>query len=167
VTDTGKFQYENTTAAAHRMAAELIDLGVDVHAVFRRLYENVPLPKLELLARVLARVERYDDGLLTLSYIERGDYEETGADENYSEGIVDHIRSLEGTVVAALVREQLKEGREGIRKVSLRAATDLVDVSVIARKEGGGGHRQAAGFSTTKSGPELIAFLRSEISAQL
>jgi phosphoesterase RecJ-like protein len=166
VTDTGKFQYENTTAAAHRMAAELIELGVDVHAVFRRLYENVPVPKLELLARVLGRIERYDDGALTLSYIERADYEETGADENYSEGIVDHIRSLEGTIVAALVREQLKEGREGIRKVSLRASTDLVDVSVIARKEGGGGHRQAAGFSTTKSGPELIAFLRSEISAQ-
>jgi len=167
VTDTGKFQYENTTAAAHRMAAELIDLGVDVHAIFRRLYENVPVPKLELLARVLGRVERYDDGALTVSYIERVDYEETGADENFSEGIVDHIRALEGTVVAALVREQLKEGREGIRKVSLRAATDLVDVSVIAREEGGGGHRQAAGFSTTKSVPELIAFLRSEISAQL
>lgn len=167
VTDTGKFQYENTTAAAHRMAAELIELGVDVHAVFRRLYENIPFPKLELLARVLGGVERYDDGLLTVSYIERADYEETGADESYSEGIVDHIRSLEGTVVAALIREQLKEGREGIRKVSLRAASDIVDVSVIARKEGGGGHRQAAGFSTTKAGPELIEFLRSEISAQL
>jgi phosphoesterase RecJ-like protein len=167
VTDTGKFQYENTTAAAHSMAAELIELGVDVHAVFRRLYENVPLPKLELLARVLGRVDRYDDGHLTVSYIERADYEETGADENYSEGIVDHIRSLEGTVVAALVREQLKEGREGIRKVSLRAASELVDVSVIARKEGGGGHRQAAGFSTTKVGRELIDFLRTEISAQL
>jgi bifunctional oligoribonuclease and PAP phosphatase NrnA len=167
VTDTGKFQYENTTAAAHRMAAELIELGVDVHAVFRRLYENVPLPKLELLARVLSRVTRYDDGRLTLSYIERTDYEETGADENFSEGIVDHIRSVEGTVVAGLVREQLKEGREGIRKVSLRAASDLVDVSVIARKEGGGGHRQAAGFSTTKVGRELIDFLRTEIAAQL
>jgi phosphoesterase RecJ-like protein len=167
VTDTGKFQYENTTAAAHRMAAELIDLGVDVHGVFRRLYENVPFTKLQLLARVLARVERFDDGRLTVSYIERADYEETGADENYSEGIVDHIRALEGTLVAALVREQLKEGREGIRKVSLRAASDLVDVSVIARKEGGGGHRQAAGFSTEKGSREVIDFLRTEISAQL
>jgi phosphoesterase RecJ-like protein len=167
VTDTGKFQYENTTAAAHRMAAELIDLGVDVHAIFRRLYENVPLPKLELLARVLSRVERYDDGRLTVSYIERRDYEETGADENYSEGIVDHIRSVQGALVAGLVREQLKEGREGVRKVSLRATTDAVDVSVIARKEGGGGHRQAAGFSTEKQGRELIDFLRTEIAAQL
>ena len=90
---------------------------MDVHAVFRRLYENVPFAKLKLLARVLNRVERYDGGRLTLSHILRADYEETGADENYSEGLVDHMRALQGTVVAALVREQLKEGREGVMKV--------------------------------------------------
>ena len=63
------------------------------------------------------------------------------------------------------MREQLKAEREGIRKVSLRAADDAVDVSVIARKEGGGGHRQAAGFSTEKSTDELIEFLRAEIAS--
>ena len=115
---------------------------------------------------MLSRIERYDDGRLTMSFIVRSDYEETGADENYSEGIVDHIRALEGTVVGALVREQLKEGREGVLKVSLRASADEVDVSVIARKEGGGGHRQAAGFSSTRTGTELIEFLRAEIAAQ-
>jgi bifunctional oligoribonuclease and PAP phosphatase NrnA len=167
VTDTGKFQYQNTTPAAHRMAAELIELGVDVHEEFRRLYENIPFAKLQLLARVLSRVERYDEGRLTVSYIRRTDYEETGADENYSEGIVDHIRAVEGTVVAALFREQLKEGREGVSKVSLRAATDEVDVSVIARLEGGGGHRQAAGFSTEKRGDELIEFILAGIASQL
>jgi phosphoesterase RecJ-like protein len=166
VTDTGKFQYENTTPDSHRMAAELLECGVDVHSIFRRLYENVPFAKLELLGRVLTRVERYDGGRLTLSYLLRSDYEETGAGENFSEGIVDHIRALEGTMVAALVREQLKEGREGVMKVSLRASLDDVDVSVIARKEGGGGHRQAAGFSTTRSLPDLIEFLRREIEAQ-
>jgi bifunctional oligoribonuclease and PAP phosphatase NrnA len=166
VTDTGKFQYENTTPTSHRMAAELVQHGVDVHNIFRRLYENVPFAKLKLLARMLSRVERHDGGRLTLSYLLRGDYEETGADENYSEGLVDHIRALEGTVVAALVREQLKEGREGVMKVSLRASADEVDVSVIARKEGGGGHRQAAGFSTTRSLADLTEFLRREIEAQ-
>jgi bifunctional oligoribonuclease and PAP phosphatase NrnA len=166
VTDTGKFQYENTTPNSHRMAGELLERGVDVHAIFRRLYENVPFAKLKLLARLLNRVERYDGGRLTLSHIVRTDYEETGADENYSEGLVDHMRALQGTVVAALVREQLKEGREGVMKVSLRASADAVDVSVIARKEGGGGHRQAAGFSTTRSLPDLIEFLRREIEAQ-
>ena len=130
------------------MAADLLEHGVDVHEIFRRLYENVPFAKLQLLARVLSRIERYDDGRLTISYILRADYEETGADENYSEGIVDHIRALEGRSSAALVREQLKEGRDGVMKVSLRASADEVDVSVIAREEGGGGHRQAAGFST-------------------
>jgi phosphoesterase RecJ-like protein len=167
VTDTGRFQYENTTSGAHRMAAELIELGVDVHGVFRRLFENVPLGKVQLLAKVLSRIERFDGGLLTLSYIEREDYEATGADESFSEGIVDHIRAVEGTVVAALVREQLRTGREGVRKVSLRAAASAIDVSTIARKESGGGHRQAAGFSTTKSTEELVDFLRAEIAAQL
>jgi len=166
VTDTGKFQYENTTPTSHLMAAELLEHGVDVHGIFRRLFENLPFAKLQLLSRVLSRIERYDDGRLTMSFIGRSDYEETGADENDSEGIVDHIRALEGTVVAALVREQLKEGREGVKKVSLRASADEVDVSVIARKQGGGGHRQAAGFSTTLDRDGLIEFLRAEIAAQ-
>lgn len=165
VTDTGRFQYENTTSAAHRMAAELVERGVDAHLVFRRLYEGIPLEKLKLLARVLSRVETFDDGRLTVSYIDREDYEATGADESFSEGIVDHIRALEGTTVAALIRRQLKDGREDMLKVSLRAADGSVDVSAIARKEGGGGHRQAAGFSTEKSSGEVVEFLRAELAA--
>ena len=167
VTDTGRFQYENTTADSHRIAAELMGVGVDVHGVFRELYENVPFGKIQLLARVLSRIERFDGGRLTVSYIERDDYVATGSDESYSEGIVDHIRATDGTLVAALIRDQLKPDREGISKVSLRAADARVDVSMIARKENGGGHRQAAGFSTEKSRDELIAFVRAEIAAQL
>ena len=167
VTDTGRFQYTNTTAESHRMAAELVDLGVDVHAIFRRLYENVPFPKIQLLGRVLTRIKRYDRGRLTMSWIELADYEEIEPDESMSEGIVDHIRAIEGTAVAALVREQLKAEREGIRKVSLRTADEGVDVSVIARKEGGGGHRQAAGFSTRKTPAEVAAWLLEEIAVQL
>jgi bifunctional oligoribonuclease and PAP phosphatase NrnA len=167
VTDTGKFQYENTTAESHRMAAELIEFGVNVHDVFRQVYENTPFEKIKLLARVLSRVARFDDGRLTVSYITRKDYLESGADESFTEGIVDHIRALDGTVVAALIREQLRPDREGIQKVSLRTSDPSVDVSVIARKEQGGGHRQAAGFSTRKSDEELVEFLRTEIAAQL
>jgi phosphoesterase RecJ-like protein len=166
VTDTGRFQYQNTTAVSHRMAADLIEAGVDIHALFRQLYENVPLGKVLLMGRVLTRIQSFDGGRLTVSYISREDYEIAGSDESLSEGIVDHIRALDGTLVAALVREQLKSEREGIRKVSLRTSSDFIDVSVIARKESGGGHRQAAGFSTEKTTDELIAFLRSEIAAQ-
>jgi phosphoesterase RecJ-like protein len=167
VTDTGRFQYTNTTPDSYRMAADLMELGVDVHAVYRQLFENVPFDKIQVLARVLSRIERYDGGRLTISFISRSDYEEFGADESLSEGIVDHIRAIEGTTVAALVREQLKSEREGIRKVSLRAADETVDVSLIARQENGGGHRQAAGFSTEKSSDELVAWLREEIAAQI
>src|SRR4051812_48222648 len=63
VTDTGRFSYENTTPEAHVMAAELIECGVDPHRVYRRLYEDLPFRRLELLQRALASVERHDDGV--------------------------------------------------------------------------------------------------------
>ena len=74
VTDTGRFMYENTGPRAHEMAAELIAGGVDAHAIYRRLYEGIPQGKLELLARGLTNVERFDGGLLTLTQLTRDDY---------------------------------------------------------------------------------------------
>jgi bifunctional oligoribonuclease and PAP phosphatase NrnA len=91
----------------------------------------------------------------------------TGADESYSEGVVDHLRAVEGTAVAGLVRELLSDGAATQRKVSLRATDDRVDVSAIARALGGGGHRRAAGFSTDLEFPELVTFLRSQLARQL
>jgi len=167
VTDTGKFMYENTGTRAHVMAAELIDAGVDVHGIYRRLYEGIPAAKLELLARGLANIHRYDEGRLTLSYLRRADFTETGAEENFSEGVIDHLRSVAGTAVAALVRDRLSGESRGLKKVSLRSSDDRVDVSRIARAQGGGGHRQAAGFSTNLAWEELVDFLRSELDAQL
>jgi phosphoesterase RecJ-like protein len=167
VTDTGRFQYENTTPAAHRMAAELIEGGVEPHRVYRRLYEELPFRRLQLLQRALASVERHDGGSLTVAHLDRHDFEETGAPETDSEGIVDHLRAVEGTAVAILVRELLGEDREGLRKVSLRASDGRVDVSRIARAMGGGGHPQAAGFSTALPYDELIAKLREEIGREL
>ncbi len=167
VTDTGKFMYENTGPRAHEMAAELIEGGIDVHAIYRRLYEGIPQGKLELLARGLSNVQRYDGGLLTLTHLTLEDYRTTGADESYSEGVVDHLRSVEGTAVAGLVRDLLGDGASPKRKVSLRATDDRIDVSIIARAQGGGGHRRAAGFSTDLDFPELVAFLREAVSDQL
>jgi bifunctional oligoribonuclease and PAP phosphatase NrnA len=167
VTDTGRFMYENTTPEAHRMAAELIELGVDVHDVYRRLYEDLPFSRLQLLGRALERVSRHDGGVLTVTYLTRADYEETRSLETDSEGIVDHIRSVEGTKVAALIRELLSDDRAGVRKVSLRSTDGTVDVSRIARAHGGGGHRQAAGFSTELPLEELVQRLRVEVGEQL
>jgi phosphoesterase RecJ-like protein len=167
VTDTGRFMYENTGSRAHLMAAELIEAGIDAHAIYRRLYEGVPQGKLELLARGLSSVERFDGGLLTISHLTREDYAATGADESYSEGVIDHLRALEGTALAGLVRDLLSDGATTRRKVSLRATDDRVDVSRIARVLGGGGHRRAAGFSTDLEFPELVTFLRAQLAEQL
>jgi phosphoesterase RecJ-like protein len=166
VTDTGKFMYENTGPRAHVMAAELIAAGVDVHGIYRRLYEGMPYQKLELLGRALHNLQRFDEGRLTFSRLSRDDFKLAGAEESYSEGIIDHLRSVEGTKVAALARE-LVDGDSGRKKVSLRATDGEIDVSAIARAGGGGGHRQAAGFSTELADDELVAFLRKQVAAQL
>ncbi len=166
VTDTGRFSYENTGPAAHRMAAELHEAGVDAQAVYRQLFENVPPAKLDLLARGLANLRRLDEGRLTLTHLTLADYAETGAEQTYSEGIVDHLRALQGTIVAALVRDQVGD-QQGLRKVSLRAVDDRVDVSAIARAHGGGGHRRAAGFTTAQPMSELAASLREAVALQL
>jgi phosphoesterase RecJ-like protein len=167
VTDTGKFMYENTSPEAHRMAAELIEAGVKPHEVHRRLYEDLPFRRLLLLQRALASVDRYDDGAITIAHLVKDDYAATGAAEQDSEGVVDHMRAVEGTRVAVLVREQLSEDRQGMRKVSLRATDRSVDVSRIAREFGGGGHPQAAGFSTPLPYAELVERLRALVREQL
>jgi phosphoesterase RecJ-like protein len=166
VTDTGRFMYDNTGPRAHEMAAALLEGGVDGHGIFRRLYEGMPQGKLELLARGLTHVQRFDGGLLTVTHLTLEDYRATGADESYSEGVVDHLRSVEGTAVAALIRDLLT-GASPRRKVSLRATDGRVDVSQIARSLGGGGHRRAAGFSTDLDFPELVEVLRTELARQL
>jgi bifunctional oligoribonuclease and PAP phosphatase NrnA len=166
VTDTGKFMYENTKARTHQIAAEMIEAGVDVDDTYRRLYEHVPIEKLRLVSRALEGIERHCDGSLVLSYVTAADYEASGAGEEMTEGIIDHLRSVEGTKVSALIRDLGDRGRAA-RKVSLRSSDGEVDVSAIARGQGGGGHKRAAGFSTDVEFEDLIPLLCDGVRAQL
>jgi bifunctional oligoribonuclease and PAP phosphatase NrnA len=166
VTDTGRFMYENTSPAAHRMAADLIEAGVDVHDIYRRLYERVPLAKLHLVARAVQRIELLDDCQLAVTHISDEDYSDTGSNEAMTEGIIDHVRALEGAEVAAMIRDKT-DGGSHARKVSLRSATGRVDVSAIAQRYGGGGHTRAAGFSTDLTYDELLEILCTEVMDQL
>jgi len=156
VTDTGRFQYTNTTPKALRLAADLVEAGADVHKVFQGVYESVQFAKLKLLARALDRAQVFEGGRIVVSYLLRTDFAEVGAAEPYSEGIIDYLRAVEGAELAALIREPPREGSPA-RKVSLRASVDELDVSAIARGFGGGGHRQAAGFGTDLSIDEITA----------
>ena len=166
VTDTGRFQYSNTTAKSLRLAADLVEAGADVHRVFQGVYESVQFAKLKLLARALVRAQVYEGGAIVVSHLLRGDFHEVGAAEPYSEGIIDFLRAVEGAQMAVLIREPPRtDGLAPSRRVSLRSSTDELDVSAIARKSGGGGHRQAAGFSTEATIPEITDFLVREFAA--
>ena len=165
VTDTGRFQYANTTPKALRLGAELVEAGANIHRVFQGVYENVQFAKLKLLARALERAQVYEGGALVVSYLLRDDFAEVGAAEPYSEGIIDYLRAVEGAIVSVLIREPPRSDGP-TRRVSLRSSTDEVDVSAIARKSAGGGHRQAAGFSSELSIEEITDFVRSEYRAQ-
>jgi phosphoesterase RecJ-like protein len=166
VTDTGRFQYANTTPKALRLAAELVEAGADVHRVFQGVYENVQFAKLKLLARALDRARVLEGGEIVVSHLLRDDFEAVGASEPYSEGIIDVLRSVEGSAVSALIREPPPRDGAPARKVSLRSSVDEIDVSAIARKSGGGGHRGAAGFSSDLSVDELTEFIVREVAAQ-
>jgi phosphoesterase RecJ-like protein len=161
VTDTGRFQYANTTPRSLRLAAELVEAGVDVHRVFQGIYESVEFAKLKLLAKALDRAELYEGGRLVITHLLRSDFTELGVGEEYAEGIIDYLRAVDGTEMAATIREP-PEPADADRRISMRAASDELDVSAIARKRGGGGHRQAAGFSTGEPIDEIKAFLREE-----
>ena len=166
VTDTGRFQYANTTPKALRLAADLVEAGANVHRVFQGVYENVQFAKLKLLARALDRAQVLEGGEIVVSHLLRDDFEAVGASEPYSEGIIDFLRSAEGALVSALIREPPRDGAPA-RKVSLRSSVDEVDVSAIARKSGGGGHREAAGFSSDLSIEEITDFIVREVIAQV
>ncbi len=165
VTDTGRFQYTNTTPKSLRLAAELVEAGADVHRVFQGVYESVQFAKLKLLARALERARVFEGGRIVVSYLLRTDFADVSAAEPYSEGIIDYLRAVEGAELAVLIREPPRSDGP-TRRVSLRASVDELDVSRIARASGGGGHRQAAGFSTEASIEDITDFVRREFAAQ-
>jgi len=165
VTDTGRFQYTNTTPKSLRLAAELVESGADVHAVFQQVYESVEFAKLKLLARALERARVLEGGRVIVSVLLRTDFADAAAPGAYSEGIIDYLRAVEGSELAVLIREPPEEGRP-TRRVSLRSSVDELDVSAVARVFGGGGHRQAAGFSSDASVEEITEIVREGFLAQ-
>jgi phosphoesterase RecJ-like protein len=157
MTDTGRFQFENTTPRALRDAADMVDAGAVPSELARLVYQNRSKAALDLDARVLSRVTLANGGRVAYSYIARDDYDETGARPEDTENLVDVVRALEGIDVALLLRV-----RDGEIRGNLRAKTGA-DVGAVAREFGGGGHAAAAGF--TLSGtlddaiPQVLAAL--------
>lgn len=161
VTDTGRLSYSNVTGDTLRADARLVDAGVEVAETARRLYENVPIAQARLLGIAYSRAQALLDGRLIVSVLELEDFAAAGTED--ADGAAEALRGIRGAEVGAVVRH-LHGG--GLR-VSLRAASDRVDVSAIARVEGGGGHRAAAGLTSQRPPDELVAWLAGAVADQL
>jgi bifunctional oligoribonuclease and PAP phosphatase NrnA len=147
VTDTGRFQYSNTTPKALRLAATLVEAGADVSRIFQEIFESLELPRLRLLGRAIDHTTIHEDGRVVVAFLTRADFVAAEADEPDSDGIIDSLRAIHGNELACLIRE-LPQGAGARCKASLRTSADDLDVSAIARQSSGGGHRRAAGFSS-------------------
>ncbi|HEY3323382.1 MAG TPA: bifunctional oligoribonuclease/PAP phosphatase NrnA [Planctomycetota bacterium] len=143
VTDTGQFSYSNTTPRALRMAAELVERGVDPEAIWQRIYLNKSHAELELENRVRASLKCIAGGRICMMTLAQEDFLATGTGPANTEEMISIPRSLQG-VDLAIFFYALNGGAQ--TKVSLRS-TRKIDAAALARRFGGGGHRQAAGFS--------------------
>lgn len=152
-TDTGNFQYSNTTKRSHEIVMSLFDHGLDAYSTSVALYENESLEKISLMGRVMSECEVIADGKAIVATISQKLLEETGARMEDTEGIVGTMRSIKGVDIAVLIKEKEKRNI----KVSLRAKKG--NVAEIAVRFEGGGHERAAGctiYSDLETAKEKI-----------
>ena len=140
-TDTGSFQYPSTTPETLETAAELVDRGADLGRICQEVYQSYPLTRVRLLRHVYSNFRLTDDGRTAYFWLRKRDYARAGATTEESEGLIDHIRAIEGVVVAMVFEELEPE----VVRVSWRSKNAAVDVAAIAQQFGGGGHKAAAG----------------------
>jgi bifunctional oligoribonuclease and PAP phosphatase NrnA len=140
-TDTGSFQYPNTTARTFEIGAELLRSGVDVGRVSQLLYESYPRRRAELLRELLGTMRFEGQGRVASFSLSLETAAKLGARPEDNEGLIDHLRAIQGVVIAVFF-EELAEGKV---RVSMRSKSDAADVCAICEKFGGGGHKLAAG----------------------
>jgi bifunctional oligoribonuclease and PAP phosphatase NrnA len=140
-TDTGSFQYPNTTARTFEIAAELVRAGVDVGRVSQLTYENYPRRRAELLRDLLGTMRfEVNDRVASFS-LSLATAKKLGVLPEDNEGLIDHLRAIHGVIVAVFF-EELADGKV---RVSMRSKSEKVNVCAICEKFGGGGHVLAAG----------------------
>lgn len=161
VTDTGKFQFANTTATTLQAASDMVGMGVDISEIYGNVYQSDSLAYIRLAGRILEGAVFHEDVGLIYVCVTREELEKSGVNMEETEDLIDGLRALRGHNVAAV----FKEIRDGRIRVSLRSRNDL-DIGSVARRLGGGGHMVAAGYtSKARSMDEAVAELRGELIA--
>ena len=161
-TDTGNFSYSNTTPDTFRIAASLLETGINLPELNRRLFREMPLRKGKLIGRTLNQMKLYDDDSVAIALISRNMLDECNAYEADCEGLIDYLRDLEPVEIACIIRES----SDGTLKGSLRSKKGA-DVSKVASAFGGGGHIRAAGFSLNCCLADAEKLVLSEIKKEL
>lgn len=158
VTDTGRFQYSNTSPEVLRMAATLLEHGVQTDVIGQHVYEEAPFGYLGVIGAVMDRAQLDVDKAFVWSLLERKDLATAGIPYEEAEGLIDLIRVTDRAQVACLLRQV----DDGVLKGSLRGR-GAVDVAAIAEALGGGGHHNAAGFTTTHTVDETVEFIKGRL----
>lgn len=163
-TDTGSFSYGSTTAESLRVAAELVDTGINVGEICRHVYESYPYARLMLLQKALAQLQLADQKRIAYTWVTVEMFEESGAQREDTEGLIDYARAIEGVLVAVLFEEMTEPGKI---RISLRSKHPKIDVNSIARRFGGGGHHAAAGARISGEPHEIERNVLAAISETL
>jgi len=139
-TDTGSFQYPAVTPATFRIAANLIEQGLDLGELSRLIYESYPPRRLLLLREVLQSVRFAARDRIAYFWIDAENYRRSGAKPEDSEGMIDHVRAIQSVTVAVLFEEIPEEGKV---RISLRSKDGRVNMNRVAQMFEGGGHASA------------------------
>jgi phosphoesterase RecJ-like protein len=162
ITDTGRFSYSNTNPGSFKIAAELVETGIDLVKINNILFEQKTLPQIRLLHKALSNLRLNQEGSIALITLSQKDFSEIGADENASEGLVNYARNIENVEAAVLFKEL--EGNQ--IKVSFRSNSWL-DVNKIAVEFGGGGHIRASGCTINAPLAEAVEIVVSTLEEAL
>lgn len=161
ITDTGGFQYQSTTPETFEFAAELLQTGVNVSDIYKRIMNTMTKANFELRKRAIERMEFFKEGKIAFTYVTKEDIEEANAETGDFEGIVEEGRNIEGVEVSIFLRETQK----GF-KVSLRS-NDYVNVSDVCLLFGGGGHIHAAGCTIAQSLEQVKEKIVNEVKVHI
>ena len=158
-TDTGSFQYPNTTARTFQIAGELVQVGLNVGEIGQKTYENYPRRRIELLRELLGTMKFDADDRVASFALDLKTAAKLGVIPEDNEGLIDHLRAIRGVIVAIFF-EELADGKV---RVSMRSKTEAVDVCAICEKFGGGGHKLAAGARIRGTLAEVRARVLEEV----
>ncbi len=162
ITDTGRFQYPNTTMEVFNIASDLLKQGADISTISENIYGSIEFNALKLQSEIINRIIYDEDIKFTYSTIYQKDYKKYNIDAEETDFLIDAVRLVRGADIALLLKEQV----DGTFKGSLRSRNNF-NVQELSAIFDGGGHKAASGFSSTSSEEDIIKIIKNEIRTKL